>query len=259
MLSLTRHGDVQHVRLDRPQVRNAFDPALIEAVTRWARDAATDATLRVVTIGGNGQAFCAGADVTWMREMRAYDQARNLEDAERLAAMFEAITALPMPVVGRVHGAALGGGAGLLAVCDHVVAAENVTIGFTEARIGLLPAVIAPFVARRIGWSASRSLFLTARWIGAADAQRVGLVHDVVAPEDLDAGVNRAVADLLAGAPSALREAKALLAALETGAPDARTRTTQAIARQRVSAEGQEGLAAFLEKRTPGWVPEVLD
>jgi methylglutaconyl-CoA hydratase len=253
MLTIERAGAVSRVTLDRPDVRNAFNPALIEALTAWAREAAGDATLRVAVIGGRGAAFCAGADVAWMRDMRLLDEAGNREDARALAALFEVLAALPVPLVGRLHGAALGGGAGLLAVCDHVVAADDAIVGFTEARIGLLPAVVAPFVARRVGWSATRSLFLTARRIDAAEARRIGIVHDVVAPEALDEGVTRVVDELLAGAPSALRGIKSLLSAIEGGGPGIRDLTTTAIARQRVSPEGQEGLLAFLEKRPPGW------
>ncbi len=256
MLTIHRESEVVSVTLDRPSVRNAINPGLIDALTTWARDVRHDDTARVAVLRGSGPAFCAGADVGWMRDMREFDEARNLEDARAIANLFESLAAVPFPIVGRLHGAALGGGAGLLAICDHVVAADDAAVGFTEARIGILPAVIAPFVVRRIGWSACRSLFLTARRIGMIEAQRIGLVHDVVPADDLDAGVARVVDDLLAGAPSALRRTKALLAALEADMQDARNLTTMAIAQQRVSPEGQEGLRAFLEKRQPSWGPD---
>lgn len=255
MLTVHRHADVIDVRLDRPEVRNAFAPPLIAALTTWARESQGDTGVRAAVLSGAGPVFCAGADLTWMRESRTYNEARNLADAEQLADMFDALARLPFPLVGRVHGAALGGGAGLLAVCDLVVAAADTVIGFSEVRLGLLPAVIAPFVARRIGWSACRSLFLTARRIDGHEARRIGLVHDVVSVEALDAAVDRVVDELRGGAPSAHAAVKTLLGALEKGPDDWRRLTTTAIAKQRVSAEGQEGLSAFLDKRRPAWDP----
>lgn len=254
MLTIKRSGDIVSVQLNRPEVRNAFAPPLIRSLTSWARDAAADAGTRVAVLAGTGPVFCAGADLGWMQQMRGYDEARNLEDAGELADLFEALAQVPFPLVARAQGAALGGGAGLLAVCDHVVASSDLVVGFTEVRIGLLPAVIAPFVTRRIGWSAARSLFLTGRRIGAVDAQRIGLLHDVVPAAELDDRVAQVVDEFRAGAPEAQRATKRLLAQLEAGPPaDTRDATTLAIARQRVSQEGQEGLAAFLEKRRAAW------
>ncbi len=253
MLTLHRRAAVIEVQLTRPEVRNAFAPPMIDALTAWARSAASDSAARVAVLSGAGPVFCAGADIGWMREMRAYDERRNQEDAARLADMFEALSAVPFPLIARVHGAALGGGSGLLAACDHVVAADDAIFGFTEVRLGLLPAVIAPYVARRLGWSAARSLFLTGRRISATEARRAGLVHDVVPAGDLDAAVARAVDDVMRGAPSAQRATKALFTQLEEGAASPRDLTIAAIAAQRVSPEGQEGLAAFLERRDPLW------
>lgn len=253
MVTIQRTGDIVSVELNRPEVRNAFAPPLIRSLTSWARDAATDTDTRVAVLAGTGPVFCAGADLAWMQQTRNYDEARNLADAGELADLFEALAAVPFPLVARAQGAAIGGGAGLLAVCDHVIASSDLVVAFTEVRIGLLPAVIAPFVASRIGWSAARSLFLTGRRVGAADAQRIGLVHDVVPAAELDDRVAHVVEEVRAGAPEAQRATKRLLALLETGTADRREATTLAIARQRVSAEGQEGLAAFLEKRTAAW------
>lgn len=252
MLTVEHTGDVVFVRMDRPEVRNAFAPPLVRALTDWARDAAQDASTRVAVLTGTGPVFCAGADLAWMQEMRAYDEGRNLDDAGALADMFEALAQVPFPLVARAQGAAIGGGAGLLAICDHVVAASDLVVGFTEVRIGLLPAVIAPFVTRRIGESAARSLFLTGRRIGAAEAQRIGLLHDVVPAAELNDRVARVVAELRAGAPRAQRATKQLLAQIVPAA-EVRAATTQAIAHQRVSDEGQEGLAAFFDKRPPAW------
>lgn len=253
MLTIDRAGDVRFVRLNRPEVRNAFAPPLVHALTAWAHDAAADTSVRVAVLTGEGPVFCAGADLGWMQEMRAYDEARNLEDAGALADMFEALARVPFPLVARAHGAAIGGGAGLLAVCDHVVGTSDLVVGFTEVRLGLLPAVIAPFVLRRIGESAARSLFLTGRRIGATEAHRIGLLHDVVPAASLDDSVAQVVAELRDGAPSAQRATKGLLAQLATEAADVRGLTTRAIASQRVSPEGQEGLAAFFEKRPAAW------
>ena len=255
MLTLQRRAAVIEVQLTRPEFRNAFAPPMIEALTGWARSTVSDADARVAVLSGAGPVFCAGADIGWMREMRTCDAQRNREDAARLADMFEALAAVPFPLIARVHGAAIGGGAGLLAACDHVVAADDAILGFTEVRIGLLPAVIAPYVARRLGWSAARSLFLTGRRISATEARQVGLVHDVVPAGDLDAAVARAVDDMLRGAPSAQRATKALFTSLEEGTTSPRDLTIAAIAAQRISAEGQEGLAAFLERRDPVWHP----
>lgn len=256
MLAVQRHDDVVHVRLDRPEVRNAFAPPLIAALTDWARESHGSAGVRAAVLSGAGKAFCAGADLTWMRESRAYGEADNLADAERLADLFEALARVPFPLVGRVHGAALGGGAGLLAVCDHVVVTADATIGFSEVRLGLIPAVIAPFVARRIGWSAARSLFLTGRRFDGTEAVRLGLAHEVVDAAALDAAVAAVLDDLHKGAASAHAAIKVLLGALEGEPHDVRLLTTAAIARQRVSADGQEGLTAFLEKRPPSWADD---
>lgn len=251
---LDRRADVLSLTLARPDVRNALDDVMVQALRDWARETAEDEALRVVVLAGEGPVFCAGADLGWMQRMREYDEARNLEDALAVADMFAALAALPVPVVARVQGGAFGGGAGLLAVSDYVIAATDARIGFTEARVGILPATIAPYVIGRIGDAAARALFLTARRIDAAEARRLALVQDVVEPAELDGRVQAVIDEILLGAPSAHRETKALMRALHP-LPDADTRllTARAIARQRVSAEGQEGLRAFLDHRPPSW------
>lgn len=249
-----RRGNEAWLTLARPEVRNALDDALIAALRDEALRLAADPSVEVVVLAGDGPAFCAGADLGWMRRMRDYDEARNLEDARAVADMFHALASLPMPLVARVHGAALGGGAGLLAVSDIVVAADEALIGFTEARVGILPATIAPYVVARVGPATARTLFLRAHRFPASEATRVGLVDETCAPGDLDLRVQQRLDELALGAPSAHRATKTLLRRLAP-LPDAETRqaTAEAIARQRVSDEGQEGLRAFLERRAPRW------
>lgn len=254
-LQVERRGQDVWLTLDRPEVRNALDDRLIATLRDEARALASDPTVRTVVISGKGPAFCAGADLSWMQRMRDQDDVRNLDDALVVAEMFHAVASLPMPVVTRVHGPALGGGAGLLAASDLVIASDDIVLGFTEARVGILPATIAPYVIRRIGLAAARRLFLRAHRLGAAEALAVGLVDEISAPDALDEVVQARIDELALGAPSAHRATKALLARLAP-LPDAaeRQRTAEAIARQRVSDEGQEGLRAFLERRPPSWV-----
>lgn len=255
-----RRGDVLWWTLDRPEVRNALDDALIATLRDEARRVAVDPDVRAVVIAGAGPAFCAGADLAWMRRMRDYDEARNLEDALVVADMFHALASLPVPLVARVHGAALGGGAGLLAVSDIAVAADDARFGFTEARVGILPATIAPYVIRRIGLAAARAAFLRAHRLSADEALRVGLVDDVCPAESLDDVVQARLDEIARGAASAHRATKALLARLAPWPDEAERRlTAEAIASQRVSADGQEGLRAFLERRAPSWAPPTPD
>jgi methylglutaconyl-CoA hydratase len=261
VLLVERRGPIARATLNRPAVRNAFDEALIAALSGWADDVARAADageVREAVMAGAGPVFSAGADLAWMQRMRHYTRDENLRDAEQASALFGALDALPVPLVGRVQGAALGGGAGLAAVCDLVVAADDAQFGFTEVRLGILPAVISPFVVAKIGLSAARALFLGGTRFPAPLAHRIGLVHEVVPAEELDAAVDVVVGDLLLGAPSAQRRVKALLRAI-AGRPaaDVRALTGEALADQRVSAEGQDGLTAFLEKRKARWVPEA--
>ena len=256
-LRVERRGDEIWWTLDRPEVRNALDDVLIATLRDEARSVAQDASVRAVVLTGAGPSFCAGADLAWMRRMRDYDEHRNLEDALAVADLFHALAALPMPVVARVHGAALGGGSGLLAVSDIVVASDDAIVGFTEARVGILPATIAPYVIRRIGAAAARTVFLRAHRMPAGDAHRLGLVDEICAADRLDATVRERLDELALGAASSHRATKALLAQLVPLPNEAERRiTAQAIARQRVSEDGQEGLRAFLERRVPAWQAE---
>lgn len=249
-----RRGDVEHLTLNRPDVRNAFNDEMIAELADWAAQAAADRGIRVAVVSGSGKSFSAGADLNWMAKTVSYTEAANLEDAARASAMFAALDALPFPLIGRIHGAALGGGSGLAAVCDIAVAADDAVFGFTEVRLGILPAVISPFVIGKIGRSAARELFVTGVRFAAARAREIGLVHAVVPAASLDATVDGYVTDILAGSPTAIANTKALIAHV-AGLPleQARPMTARAIAAQRVSPEGQDGLRAFLEKRSPGW------
>jgi methylglutaconyl-CoA hydratase len=242
-LTIERDGPVLKVTLSRPERRNAFDAALIAELT----DAFTDVgDARAVLLAGEGESFCAGADVEWQRSSIDLTYEENVEDALRLFRMCETIDLCPAPVVAQVHGYALGGGSGLVACADIAVAAEDAVFGFTEVRLGIIPAVISPFVLARIGPAAARRWFLTGERFGADVALRIGLVHEV-APDPAES-VATIVDALLAGGPEAVREAKRLAHERPGGAEAA-----EIAAARRTSEEGQAGLRAFLEKRTPPW------
>ena len=253
LLSIEQTGPVVRVTLNRPDVRNAFNEEVIAALAAWA-SAPPPPGVRVAVLAGAGKAFCAGADLTWMSRMVAYSHDENVRDAQAMAAMFQSLDTLPLPLVGRVQGAALGGGVGLAAVCDIVVAADDAVFGFTEAKLGILPAVISPFAVAKIGVSAARELFLTAGRFGAARAKEIGLVHAVVPAAELDSTVDAYVQELLTSAPGAIAGAKRLISRVaDRPAADVAALTADVIARHRVSPEGQDGMRAFLEKRKAGW------
>jgi methylglutaconyl-CoA hydratase len=253
-LTVERQGGVERVTLNRPDVRNAFNEQVIAELSEWAGRAKEDKQLRVVVFAGAGKVFSAGADAAWMAKMAGYSHDDNVRDARAGAGMFLAINTIPAMVIGRIQGAALGGGSGLAAVCDIVVAADDAIFGFTETKLGILPAMISPYVLQKIGASAARDLFLTGRRFDANKAREIGLVHDVVAAADLDAAVDRFVSEALSASPTAVARSKGLIQAVLGQPPaDVMGITADAIATQRVSPEGQEGLKAFLEKRTPAW------
>jgi methylglutaconyl-CoA hydratase len=255
-VSLSLDGPVAHVVLNRPEVRNAFDGAMVRELRDAVGAASTREDVRVIVLAGRGAVFCAGADIQWMRTVGGFTREQNLVDAGDLASVFETINRSPQAVVASVQGAALGGGAGLVAVADIVVAEEGARFGFTEVRLGLVPSVISPYVVGKIGVSAARELFLTGERFGAARAAEIGLVHRVVKLSELDAAVDERVRDLLQAAPGAVAAAKDLVRSV-AGRPveTVRDLVCERIAERRASAEGKEGLAAFLEKRKPGWVP----
>ena len=243
-LRIERDGPLLRVTLARPERRNAFDAGLIRELTEAFADVG-DA--RAVVLSGEGQSFCAGADVDWQRSAIDLDYDENVADALRLYRMLEAIDCCPAPVVARVQGYALGGGSGLVCCTDVAIAAPDATFGFSEVKLGIVPAVISPFVFPRIGTAAARRLFLTGERFDAETALRIGLVHEVAA--DLDAAVDRVVGELLSSGPVASREAKQLIRDRPGGEEAAHT-----AARLRTSAEGQEGLRAFLDKRRAKWI-----
>jgi methylglutaconyl-CoA hydratase len=253
-ITVRREGPIEYVTLNRPEVRNAFNEHVIEELTRWATTTARDQEVRVAILAGAGKVFCAGADLTWMSRMMSYTHDENVEDASAMAKMYASLDHLPIALVGRVHGAALGGGAGLVAVCDIVVADEQATFGFTEVKLGIVPAVISPYVLTKLGMSPARELFLTGMRFNAARAQEIGLVHAVVPERDLDAAIATYVNELLSAAPGAIATAKELLRKVwARPVQDTMGLTADTIAVRRVSEEGQEGMKAFLEKRKPTW------
>lgn len=259
-LLVEQQGPIVRVTLNRPEVRNAFNEQSIAELTAWA-EAVTAGfgqreAPRAAILAGAGKVFCAGADLEWMSKMVAYSHEENVRDAQAMARMFDALDRLPIPLIGRIHGAALGGGVGLAAVCDIAVAAEDTIFGFTEVKLGIIPAVISPYALAKIGRSAARELFLTGARFSAARAREIGLVHTVVEPGDLDRAIAKHVNDLLTSGPSAVAAAKQLIADVAGQDRDAAAAyTAEAIARQRVSVEGQEGMRGFLDKRPPSWVP----
>lgn len=254
-LELEFDGPVARVWLNRPAARNAFDGLMVSELRTVLFDLRNLDEVRVIVLAGRGPAFCAGADLEWMRAMASFSRDENLREAQALADLFFTVYESPKPVVCRVHGAALGGGSGLVAACDLAVAELGTQFGFTEVRLGIVPAVISPYVLGKIGESAARELFLTGERFEAARAQEIGLVRQAVPGADLDAVVEGRVAELLKAGPRAQAEAKALIREVAWRRPeDVQRYTVERIADLRVSAEGQEGMRAFLEKRKPGWM-----
>jgi methylglutaconyl-CoA hydratase len=247
---------VAEVWLNRPDVRNAFNDQVIAELTAVFRDLSDDPQLRVVLLAAHGKAFCAGADLNWMRAMAGYSWEQNRDDAQRLADMLWTLDQCPVPVVGRIQGDCYAGGMGLAAICDVVVASSAVTFCLSEARLGLLPATISPYVVRAMGTQAARRYFVTAERFSAEQAHRLGLVHELCEGEALDATVAEIVRTLVANGPSAARACKQLVrdVAGQDITPALRAETARRIADIRASSEGQEGLQAFLGKRSPNWL-----
>jgi methylglutaconyl-CoA hydratase len=254
-LHLERQGQIAVVRLNRPEVHNAFNERLIAELQVVFTNISVSDDVRAVVLCGEGKNFCAGADLNWMRASLDYSHDENVADALRMADMFQAIDTCRHPVIGRIHGFALGGGSGLTAVCDIVIAAEDAIFGFTEARLGIAPAVISPFVMRKIGESHARALFLTAERFEAQRAQAIGLIHTVVPPSELDTAVEATLHNILLSGPAGVRTAKLMARTVpQLDAIEARETTAATIAGLRISPEGQDGIRAFLEKRPAPWI-----
>ena len=248
-------GAMLHVTLNRPEMRNAFNEDLITELTKVFSEEARDDSVRVVLLKGAGKVFCSGGDLQWLKKSVTFTREQNYEDARRFLLLLETINDLPKPVVGRIHGAALAGGMGLVVCCDYVIASKETLFGFTEVQIGLVPAVIGPFVVTKIGQSHARSLFLSGEKITAARACEIALIHQVVESEaDLDPAVAKLTGALLAASPRALRTAKSFLQELK-GKPlkDQYVLAAHTLADIRVTGEAQEGIRAFLERRKPNW------
>jgi methylglutaconyl-CoA hydratase len=256
-----RSPHVTGVWLNRPDVRNAFNETVIAELASTFDAIAADPDVRVVVLGGRGKAFCAGADLNWMRALADYDWTQNRDDAGRLADMLATIDRCPVPIVGRIHGDCYAGGLGLAAVCDVRIASEGATFCLSEARLGLLPATISPYVVRAMGEQAARRYFVTAERFDAGAARSIGFVHEVAAAGAIDAEVDRVVAAIVANGPMATRACKQLVrdvAGREITA-ELRAETARRIADIRASAEGKEGIRSFLEKRKPGWLDPQPD
>jgi methylglutaconyl-CoA hydratase len=245
---------VATVTMDRPEVRNAFDATLIDELARAAEELGGDDGVRVVVLTGAGPVFSAGADLNWMGSMKDWTFEENVADSTRMDAMYRALYELPKPLIGRINGHALGGGTGLTAVCDIAIAVEDATFGFTEVLVGIVPAVISPYAVRKVGRSFARSVFVTGERFDVGRAQAAGLVHEVVASADLDDAVEAAVGRCLRAAPRAAGVAKRLVDLALQPLDEAAEETVRVIAALRVAEEGQAGMRAFLEKRTPPWV-----
>ncbi len=256
-IQVTARGGIARVTLNRPEVHNAFDETLIAELTEAVRKLDGDAAVRVLVLEGRGRSFCAGADLNWMKRMAGYTHDENLADANALATMLSALNNMAKPTLARVHGPAYGGGVGLVACCDVAIGTLEAAFSLSEARLGLIPAAISPYVIEAIGARAARRYFLSAERFGAEEAHRLGLLHELVSEPDLDTIVERIVTTLLDAGPQAQAEAKLLIRAVAHRPIDQGLigDTAKRIARVRASPEGKEGVSAFLAKRKPDWLP----
>ena len=257
-LLIERRGAVATVTLNRPEMRNAFDDVLISNLTQAFLEIEKDETVRVMVLAGNGPAFCAGADLNWMKRMAGYGYEQNLADARALATMLKTLDRLSKPTVARVHGPAFAGGTGLVAACDIAVGSTQAIFALTEVKIGLSPATISPYVIRAIGERAAKRYFLTGERFDAAEAHRLGMLTLVAPPESLDAEIGKILDHLVLGGPLAMAKIKDLIRTVSGPVEDSLIDdTAQRIAEIRVSPEGREGIASFLEKRKPGWLKKA--
>jgi methylglutaconyl-CoA hydratase len=251
---VSQEGSVVRIALNRPQVHNAFNETMVQELRQAFEAVCRTEGVRVVVLTGQGKSFCAGADLNWMSQVKDYSFEDNLKESKSLAELMYAIYALPVPTIARVNGAAIGGGAGLMAACDLAIAAQTAKFSLSEVKLGLVPAVISPYVIRRVGESACREFFLTGERLTAEKALRFGLINEVVPLEDLDEAVQERVTQLQSSGPQALSTCKEILRRVPgMSFEEARAYTAEIIASLRISQEGQEGMSAFLEKRKPGW------
>lgn len=251
LVSKSENGVIR-IALDRPEIHNAFNDELIAKIIETFQSISNDSDARLVVLSGSGRSFCAGADLNWMKSMVNYSEADNKKDSENLFEMFDVIDNCPVPVIGAINGHALGGGMGVVSVCDYAITHSKAKFGFTEVRLGLIPAVISSFCMRKINESHARAWFLSGEKFGANTALSMNLVHEVVEPEEFEGRVEELIASFLQAGPIASREAKKLIKNLEK-AEDIKDFTCSEIARLRVSSEGQEGMNALLEKRKASW------
>ena len=256
MLKVDIQKPIASVLLDRPDIHNAFNDELVKLVSDTFTELRERDDVRVIVLGGNGKSFCAGADLNWMKRMVQYTREQNLEDARAVGSMYLAIAQCPKPVIARVHGAALGGGAGLVAACDIGVAVESVQFGFTEVKLGIIPAIIAPFVIARVGPGRAREFFITGERFLAPVALNIGLIQHVVVHElALDALIDSKISQVLTSAPGAIAAAKELIFGVAARTLESSLEfAAEAIAEARTTAEGQAGMQAFLERKKPPWI-----
>src|SRR5438874_2394358 len=259
MLKVNINKPIASVLLDRPDVHNAFDDELVKHVTETFAELGARVDVRAIVLGGNGKSFCAGADLNWMKRMIDYSREENFEDARALGRMYLTIARCPKPVIARVHGAALGGGAGLVAACDIGIAVESVQFGFTEVKLGIIPAIIAPFVIARVGPGRAREFFITGERFLAPVALNIGLIQHVAAHElALDALIDSKVSQILTSAPGAIAAAKELIFGVAARNLESSLEfAADAIARARTGEEGQEGMQAFLDRQKPPWIEKA--
>jgi methylglutaconyl-CoA hydratase len=251
-LKVDKDNGVYQITFNRPELHNAFNDAFIKELTELFKEIETDDSARLVTLSGEGKSFSAGADLNWMKSMVEYSEQENIADSKKLALMFEQINNCPVPVVGFINGHALGGGVGLVSVCDYVMASDKALFGFTEVRLGLIPAVISPYVISKIGESHARAWFLSGERFSAHKAFHTGLVHTVVSPAEFESKKQETIQSFLKAGPVATRHCKELINNVLTNS-EPMDYTCQQIAIRRVSAEGQEGMKALLNKEKPSW------
>ncbi len=253
-IEVTDRNGVREVWLNRPEIHNAFNAELIADLIKLFESFKNDKSLRLVVLSGKGSSFCAGADLNWMKAMKDYSQEENFRDSKELARLFSTINECEVPVIGRINGHALGGGVGLVSVCDYVIAVKEAMLGFTEVRLGLIPAVISPYCISKIGESHARAWMLSGERFSADEALRMGLLHEVVAVGELDSRVHALETRFLAAGPEAAREAKKLIRSVVKNLKGSEDLTCQMISERRISGEGQEGMRALLEKDKPVWM-----